>query len=154
MRNFLLAAALHWLREYHIDGLRVDAVSSMLYRDYDRKPGDWIPNDKGGNANDEAVSFLQELTSTVHQCHRDVLMIAEESTAWQGVTAPTAANGLGFDLKWNMGWMHDTLGYLSQEPVMRLRAATTASPSISGTPTTTAGSCRCPTMKWCTARRA
>jgi 1,4-alpha-glucan branching enzyme len=119
VRNFLIAAALHWLRRFHIDGLRVDAVSSMLYRDYDRRPGEWIPNDQGGNANWEAMTFLQELTSTVHQEHHGVLMIAEESTAWQGVTAPTRMNGLGFDLKWNMGWMHDTLGYLAQDPVMR-----------------------------------
>ncbi len=119
VRNFLIAAALHWLRSYHIDGLRVDAVSSMLYRDYDRKSGEWLPNDSGGNANIEAKTFLQELTSTVHQQHHGVLMIAEESTAWQGVTAPTVLDGLGFDLKWNMGWMHDTLGYLAQDPVMR-----------------------------------
>ncbi|MBA2482737.1 MAG: 1,4-alpha-glucan branching protein GlgB [Planctomycetes bacterium] len=119
VRNFLIAAALHWLRHYHIDGLRVDAVSSMLYRDYDRKQGEWIPNDQGGNANVEAVTFLQELTSTVHREFKGVLMIAEESTAWQGVTGPTHIDGLGFDLKWNMGWMHDTLGYLAQDPVMR-----------------------------------
>jgi 1,4-alpha-glucan branching enzyme len=119
VRNFLIGAALHWIRSYHIDGLRVDAVSSMLYRDYDREAGEWIANEQGGNANLEAMSFLQELTSTVHMLHRGVLTIAEESTAWQGVTAPTAMGGLGFDLKWNMGWMHDTLRYLAIDPVMR-----------------------------------
>ena len=119
VRNFLVAAALHWARRYHIDGLRVDAVSSMLYRNYDRQDGEWIANEQGGMANFEAKSFLQELTSTVHAQCPGVLMIAEESTAWAGVTAPTAHDGLGFDLKWNMGWMHDTLGYLTQDPVMR-----------------------------------
>ncbi len=119
VRNFLLAAALHWCRRFHIDGLRVDAVSSMLYRDYDREAGEWIPNAHGGNANDEAVAFLQELTSTVRSQFPGVLTIAEESTAWPGVTASTDDGGLGFDLKWNMGWMHDTLGYLAQDPVMR-----------------------------------
>lgn len=119
VRNFLIAAALHWIREYHIDGLRVDAVSSMLYRDYDREQGQWVANEHGGNANFEAVSFLQELTQTVHDLHRGVVMIAEESTAWAGVTAPTHLQGLGFDLKWNMGWMHDTLRYFAQDPVMR-----------------------------------
>ncbi|MCK6487152.1 MAG: 1,4-alpha-glucan branching protein GlgB [Planctomycetes bacterium] len=119
VRNFLIAAALHWCRRFHIDGLRVDAVSSMLYRDYDRKPGEWVANEQGGNANWEAMSFLQELTTTIHREHKGVLMIAEESTAWAGVTAPTEVAGLGFDLKWNMGWMHDTLGYLALDPVMR-----------------------------------
>ncbi len=119
VRNFLVAAALHWCRRFHIDGLRVDAVSSMLYRDYDREPGHWIRNEQGGNANLEAVSFLQELTSTVRREFPGVLMIAEESTAWQGVTAPTELQGLGFDLKWNMGWMHDSLSYLAQDPVLR-----------------------------------
>jgi 1,4-alpha-glucan branching enzyme len=119
VRNFLVAAALHWCRRFHIDGLRVDAVSSMLYRNYDRQEGEWVANEQGGNANWEAVSFLQELTSTVHREHKGVLMIAEESTAWAGVTAPTELSGLGFDLKWNMGWMHDTLGYLALDPVMR-----------------------------------
>jgi 1,4-alpha-glucan branching enzyme len=119
VRNFLVAAALHWIREFHIDGLRVDAVSSMLYRDYDREAGAWVANQHGGNENLEAVSFLQELTTTVRDLHRGVLLIAEESTAWKGVTAPTAQGGLGFDLKWNMGWMHDTLRYLAQDPLMR-----------------------------------
>ena len=119
VRNFLIAAALHWIRRFHIDALRVDAVSSMLYRNYDREEGEWVANEQGGIANLEAVSFLQELTSTVHREHAGVLMIAEESTAWQGVTAPTEMQGLGFDLKWNMGWMHDTLRYLAEDPLMR-----------------------------------
>ena len=119
VRNFLVAAALHWCRRYHIDGLRVDAVSSMLYRNYDRSEGEWIANEHGGIANEEAKSLLQELTATVRAQFPGVLTIAEESTAWQGVTAPTDMGGLGFDLKWNMGWMHDSLGYLLQDPLMR-----------------------------------
>jgi 1,4-alpha-glucan branching enzyme len=119
VRNYLIAAALHWCRRYHIDGLRVDAVSSMLYRNYDRNDGAWIPNEHGGVSNDEAVTFLQELTSTVRAQFPGVLTIAEESTAWKGVTQSTDQGGLGFDLKWNMGWMHDSLGYLAQDPLMR-----------------------------------
>jgi 1,4-alpha-glucan branching enzyme len=119
VRNFLVAAALHWCRSYHVDGLRVDAVASMLYRDYDRKDGEWVANERGGNANEEAKTFLQELTSTVRREFAGVVLCAEESTAWSGVTAPTELDGLGFHLKWNMGWMHDTLGYLAQDPVMR-----------------------------------
>ena len=119
VRNFLVAAALHWCRRFHIDGLRVDAVSSMLYRNYDRAEGEWVANEQGGNANMEAVTLLQELTSTVRSQFPGVLTIAEESTAWKGVTASTDHGGLGFDLKWNMGWMHDSLGYLAQDPLMR-----------------------------------
>ena len=119
VRNYLIAAALHWLRSYHIDGLRVDAVASMLYRDYDREPGQWVANESGGNANEEAVSFLQELTSVVRSECPWALTMAEESTAWKGVTAPTEWKGLGFHLKWNMGWMHDSLSYLAQDPLMR-----------------------------------
>ncbi len=119
VRNFLIAAALHWLRRYHIDALRVDAVSSMLYRNYDRTDGEWVPNEQGGAGNLEAVSFLQELTSTVHRDCAGVLMIAEESTAWPGVTAPTELKGLGFDLKWNMGWMHDMFQYFAKDSVFR-----------------------------------
>jgi len=119
VRNFLVAAALHWCRSYHIDGLRVDAVASMLYRNYDREGGEWVPNESGGNANDEAKSLLQELTTTLRREYAGVVLCAEESTAWMGVTAPTEMQGLGFHLKWNMGWMHDTLGYLAQDPVMR-----------------------------------
>ncbi|MEK7415029.1 MAG: 1,4-alpha-glucan branching protein GlgB [Planctomycetota bacterium] len=119
VRNFLVAAALHWCRHFHIDGLRVDAVASMLYRSYDRQPGEWVANDHGGDANEEAKSFLQELTTTVRREYAGVLLCAEESTAWMGVTAPTEMQGLGFHLKWNMGWMHDTLNYLAVDPIMR-----------------------------------
>ncbi|MBO1012580.1 1,4-alpha-glucan branching protein GlgB [Achromobacter sp. SD115] len=119
VQAFMIASALHWLQRFHIDGLRVDAVASMLYRDYSRQPGQWIPNRYGGRENLEAVQFLQALNSTVRQEVPDAIMVAEESTAWPGVTAPVAEGGLGFHYKWNMGWMHDTLRYLSQDPVHR-----------------------------------
>jgi 1,4-alpha-glucan branching enzyme len=119
VRNFLVANALYWCEEFHVDGLRVDAVASMLYLDYSRGHGQWLPNRHGGREHLEAVSFLQELNATVHRRCPGVLTIAEESTAWDGVTRHTDSGGLGFDLKWNMGWMHDTLGYLRQEPVHR-----------------------------------
>ncbi|WP_422392138.1 1,4-alpha-glucan branching protein GlgB [Nakamurella antarctica] len=119
VRNFLVANALYWLEEFHIDGLRVDAVASMLYLDYSREDGQWLPNEHGGNENLQAVSFLQEVNATVDKRVPGALMIAEESTAWPGVTRPTHLGGLGFHLKWNMGWMHDTLSYLAREPVHR-----------------------------------
>jgi 1,4-alpha-glucan branching enzyme len=119
VRNFLVANALYWLEEFHVDGLRVDAVASMLYLDYSREDGQWSPNVHGGRENLDAVSFLQELNGTVYKHHPGVLMVAEESTAWPGVTRPTSADGLGFGFKWNMGWMHDTLVYLGKEPVHR-----------------------------------
>ena len=120
VRNFLVASALYWLTEYHIDGLRVDAVASMLYLDYSREEGEWLPNINGGRENLEAVQLLQEATSTAYKTHPGIMMIAEESTAWSGVTADTTGGGLGFGFKWNMGWMHDTLQYLSHEPIHRV----------------------------------
>ena len=120
VRNFLVASALYWLTEYHIDGLRVDAVASMLYLDYSREEGQWLPNVNGGRENLEAVQLLQEATSTAYKTHPGIMMIAEESTAWSGVTANTTGGGLGFGFKWNMGWMHDTLQYLSHEPIHRV----------------------------------
>ena len=120
VRNFLVASALYWLTEYHIDGLRVDAVASMLYLDYSREEGEWLPNVNGGRENLEAVQLLQEATSTAYKTHPGIMMIAEESTAWSGVTADTSGGGLGFGFKWNMGWMHDTLQYLSHEPIHRV----------------------------------
>ncbi|MEI8066546.1 MAG: 1,4-alpha-glucan branching protein GlgB [Actinomycetes bacterium] len=119
VRNFLVASALYWLLELHIDGIRVDAVASMLYLDYSRKSGEWLPNKFGGRENLEAVSFLQEVTATAYREAPGIMMIAEESTAWGGVTKPTADNGLGFGFKWNMGWMHDTLEYIQHDPIHR-----------------------------------
>ena len=120
VRNFLVASALYWLTEFHIDGLRVDAVASMLYLDYSREEGEWLPNKHGGRENLEAVQLLQEATSTAYKTHPGIMMIAEESTAWSGVTADTSGGGLGFGFKWNMGWMHDTLQYLAHEPIHRV----------------------------------
>jgi 1,4-alpha-glucan branching enzyme len=119
VRNFLVANALYWFEELHVDGLRVDAVASMLYLDYSRKAGDWVPNRFGGNENLEAISFLQEFNTVVHGKHPGVLTVAEESTAFAGVSRPVHLGGLGFGHKWNMGWMHDTLSFFEKEPVHR-----------------------------------
>ena len=119
VRSFLISNALYWLDKYHIDGFRVDAVASMLYLDYSRKHGEWEPNEYGGRENLDAVHFLQEFNNAVHTFHPDTITVAEESTAFPGVTHPVASGGLGFDMKWMMGWMHDTLSYIQKDPVYR-----------------------------------
>lgn len=119
VHGFMLASALHWLKHFHIDGLRVDAVASMLYRDYSRKAGEWVPNRHGGRENLEAIDFLRHLNDVVALEAPGALVIAEESTAWPGVSQPTQQGGLGFNYKWNMGWMHDSLHYIQQDPVYR-----------------------------------
>ena len=117
--NYLLASALYWLREFHIDGLRVDAVSSIIYLDYDRKPGAWVPNVYGGNENLESTAFLRRFNTVVYGEFPDTMTIAEESTAYAGVTTPVSSGGLGFGFKWNMGWMHDTLDFMHRDPMYR-----------------------------------
>ncbi|MBV8300621.1 MAG: 1,4-alpha-glucan branching enzyme, partial [Candidatus Dormibacteraeota bacterium] len=119
VRNFLVANARYWAEEFHIDGLRVDAVASMLYLDYSRRPGQWLPNRYGGRENLEAISLLREVNEQLPQSYPGIVTIAEESTAWPGVSRPTSMGGLGFAFKWNMGWMHDTLDYFSQDSVFR-----------------------------------
>jgi 1,4-alpha-glucan branching enzyme len=119
VRNFLISSAIYWLEEFHIDGLRVDAVASMLYHDYSRPADEWIPNIYGGRENLEAATFLRELNTITHAEYPGSVMIAEESTAWPGVSRPTDSGGLGFSMKWNMGWMHDSLRYMSHDPVHR-----------------------------------
>ncbi|GAC1432292.1 MAG: 1,4-alpha-glucan branching protein GlgB [Chloroflexota bacterium] len=120
VQSFLLSNAHYWFQEYHIDGMRVDAVASMLYLDYDREEGGWVPNQYGGRENLDAVRFLQRFNDVVHQHHPGAMTCAEESTAWPGITRPSAWGGLGFDLKWNMGWMHDTLDYVTRDPLYRM----------------------------------
>ncbi|MBG6053716.1 1,4-alpha-glucan branching enzyme [Salinibacterium sp. CAN_S4] len=119
VRNFLVANALYWLEEFHIDGLRVDAVASMLYLDYSREEGQWLPNQYGGRENLEAIGFLQEVNATAYKRNPGIIMIAEESTSWPGVTKPTSSSGLGYGMKWNMGWMNDTLSYMQEDPINR-----------------------------------
>jgi 1,4-alpha-glucan branching enzyme len=119
IKNFLISNALFWFDKYHIDGLRVDAVASMLYLDYSRKDGEWEPNIFGGNENLEAIDFIKDLNKVVHKYYKGILMIAEESSAWSGVSHPVHLGGLGFDMKWNMGWMHDLLSYFSKDPIYR-----------------------------------
>ncbi len=119
VRNFLISSALFWLDKYHIDGLRIDAVASMLYLDYSRKHGEWIPNEYGGRENLEAISFLRRMNEVIYERYPDVQSIAEESTAWPMVSRPIYVGGLGFGMKWNMGWMHDTLSYFSKDPIHR-----------------------------------
>ena len=119
VKNFLLASAVFWLEEFHIDGLRVDAVASMLYLDYSREEGDWVPNQYGGNENIEAIYFLRQLNEVVHAQHPGAVVMAEESTSWPQVTRPTWTGGLGFSMKWNMGWMHDILSYMSEDSIHR-----------------------------------
>ncbi|MEO5375571.1 MAG: 1,4-alpha-glucan branching protein GlgB [Alphaproteobacteria bacterium] len=119
VKNFLISNAIYWLREMHVDGLRVDAVASMLYLDYSRKEGEWLPNQYGGRENLEALAFIRELNIAVHQECPGILMVAEESTSWPQVSRPVDQGGLGFDLKWNMGWMNDTLRYMAEDPVHR-----------------------------------
>ncbi|MEY2398032.1 MAG: 1,4-alpha-glucan branching enzyme [Actinomycetota bacterium] len=119
VRNFLVANALYWFEEFHIDGLRVDAVASMLYLDYSRKAGEWLPNKHGGRENLEAIEFLREVNELVHGKHPGAMVVAEESTAWPSVSRPTYVGGLGFTFKWNMGWMHDTLSYFQHDPIHR-----------------------------------
>jgi 1,4-alpha-glucan branching enzyme len=119
VRNFLVANALYWFEEFHIDGLRVDAVASMLYLDYSREDGEWTPNVYGGRENLEAVQFLQEMNATAYKRAPGAITIAEESTSWPGVTRATHLGGLGFGFKWNMGWMHDTLSYIERDPMYR-----------------------------------
>ena len=151
VRNFLVANALFWADRYHVDGLRVDAVASMLYLDYSRKPGDWLPNRDGGRENLEAIEFLRQMNDAVHRAFPGVLTIAEESTSFPGVTRPPEHGGLGFNFKWNMGWMNDTLRYMALDPGATGAIITSSLRSRSSTPGRRISSCRYPTTRWCMA---
>ena len=119
VRDFLVSSSLFWLEEFHVDGIRVDAVASMLYLDYSREEGQWVPNVHGGKENLDAILFLREMNEVLHREYPGVLTMAEESTSWPKVSRPTYEGGLGFGFKWNMGWMHDTLSYMSRDPIHR-----------------------------------
>ena len=150
VQSFLLSSAICWLEDFHFDGLRVDAVASMLYLDYSRKHGEWSPNVFGGNENLEAIVFLKRLNETTHAVCPGSITVAEESTAWPQVSRPTYSGGLGFTFKWNMGWMHDTLSYVSKDPVHRRfhHNLLTFGPIYVFTENFV---CRCRTTRWCTA---
>ena len=152
VRGFLIANALFWFDKYHVDGLRVDAVASMLYLDYGRPKGQWIPNQYGGRENIDGLQFLRQMNEQVYAAFPDAMMIAEESTAWPMVSRPVYLGGLGFGLKWNMGWMHDTLEYMSMDPIYRRYHQNIRSLSAWFTLSRRISYCLSRTMKWSTAR--
>ncbi len=150
VRSFLISSACYWLGQYHLDGLRVDAVASMLYLDYGRRPGEWKPNRHGGNGNLEAAEFLKALNTAVFRDFSGVMMVAEESTSWPLVTAPVDQGGLGFNYKWNMGWMNDSLNYMATDPYFRQYAQDKLTFPLPMRFLKTM-CCRSRTTRWCTA---